>query len=60
MAINPTELLTLDELRDRFGLGTAAMRTARRQGLKVRQVGRRRFVLGKDLLDFVERREAAS
>jgi hypothetical protein len=45
---------SLDQVRQRLGLGTAALRTARRKGLTVRRVGRRSFVLGKDLLDFLE------
>ena len=47
-------LYTLDEVRDRLKLGQAAMRQARRAGLKVRKIGRRRYVLGRDLLAFVE------
>ena len=48
-------LYTLDEIRHRLGLGQAALRMARRAGLPVRTIGRRRFVLGKDLIQFVER-----
>ncbi len=47
-------LYTLDELKSRLGLGSHAMRTARRSGLRVRYVGRRAFVLGRDVLEFVE------
>lgn len=47
-------LYTLDEIRDRLGLGQAAMRQARRAGLPVRKIGRRRYVLGRDLLAYVE------
>jgi hypothetical protein len=36
-----------------MGLGQAALREARRGGLKVRYVGRRGFVLGADLIDFI-------
>lgn len=38
----------------KFGLGTAALRTARRRGLVVRRIGRRSFVLGRDLLAYLE------
>ena len=36
------------------GLGTDAMRECRRQGLPVRRVGRRSFVLGADWLRYLE------
>ena len=45
---------TLDEIKKRLGLGVAAMRTARRRGLKVRRIGRRAFVLGRDILAYLE------
>lgn len=35
------------------GLDENAMRQARRRGLKVRRVGRRGYVVGRDWLDFV-------
>lgn len=35
------------------GMGTAALREARKKGLLVRRVGLRSFVLGQDFLDFV-------
>lgn len=54
-AITGDELYTLDEIRQRLGLGVAAMRSARRQGLRVRRIGRRGFVLGKDLISYVDR-----
>jgi hypothetical protein len=49
------ELYTLAEIKLRLGLGAAALRTARRRGLKVRKIGRRGFVLGKDVIAFIER-----
>ena len=52
--ISADSIYTLDEIELRLGLGQAAMRTARRAGLKVRKIGRRRYVLGKDLLAYVE------
>jgi len=48
-------LYTLDEIKSRLGLGTAALRTARRQGLIVKRIGRRGYVRGCDLLDWFER-----
>lgn len=53
--ISSDQLYTLEEIRARLGLGTAALRTARRKGLKVRRVGRRGFVLGRDVMNYVER-----
>lgn len=47
-------LYTLAEVQERLKLGQAAMRQARRAGLKVRTIGRRRFVLGRDLLEYAE------
>jgi len=46
---------TLDAI-EKFGFGKAAIRTARRNGLKVRRVGRRAIILGSDLLDYIESR----
>lgn len=50
------EIVPLPELTKRLGLGPAALRAARRQGLKVRRIGRRKFVLGRDLVAFLETR----
>jgi hypothetical protein len=50
-------IYTLDALRARLRLGAAAMRTARRNGLKVRQLGRCKFVIGRDLIEWLERQE---
>jgi hypothetical protein len=38
----------------RLGLGVAALRTARRRGLVVRRIGRRSFVMGRDLLAYLD------
>lgn len=54
-SISADELLTLDAVKTRLGLGTRALRTARRNGLKVRRIGQRSFVLGRDLLSYVEK-----
>jgi hypothetical protein len=47
-------LYTLDEIQERLKLGQHAMRQARRAGLRVRRIGRRGYVLGRDVLQFVE------
>ena len=54
--VREDEIIPLPELARRLGLGQAAMRAARRQGLKVRRIGRRKFILGKDLVAFLESR----
>ena len=41
-----------------MGWGTAALRTARRQGLIVRRSGRKSWVFGKDLLAYLEKTAA--
>jgi len=46
-------IYTLVEIEKRLGLGRAALRTARRRGLKVRRAGRRDLILGRDLLNYL-------
>ncbi len=43
-----------EEFMRRTGLGPAAMRTARRNGLRVRYVGGRMHVLGSDWLQYLD------
>ncbi|MCE5268287.1 MAG: helix-turn-helix domain-containing protein [Planctomycetaceae bacterium] len=50
--IHADGMYTLAEIRARLGLGTYALREARRHGLPVRKIGRRSYVLGKDILAF--------
>ncbi len=52
--IKADSLYTLDEIRARLGLGLAALRTARRRGLTVRRIGRRGYLLGRDVMAYVE------
>ena len=52
--IRPDCLYPLPEFKRRTGLGTHAMRTARRNGLLVRRVGGRAFILGKDFIEHLE------
>ena len=47
-------LYTLEEIQKRLKLGQHAMRQAKRKGLVVRMIGRRGYVLGKDMLEYVE------
>jgi len=46
--IRDSESYTLNEFRRRTGLGVAALRAARRRGLRVTRVGSRSYVRGKD------------
>jgi hypothetical protein len=52
--IEGDHLYTLEEIKNRLRLGKAALRTARRRGLLVRRIGRRGYVLGKDVIAYVE------
>lgn len=45
---------SLEQVKARLGLGTAAIRTARRKGLTVRRVGRKSFILGADILAYIQ------
>ena len=54
-SIRADELYTLPAVEKRLGFGVTAMRTARRNGLPVRYIGRKGFVAGKDLLEYFER-----
>ena len=48
----------LSQVRTRLGLGTAAIRTARRKGLVVRRVGRKSFILGRDIIAYLDEHAA--
>jgi hypothetical protein len=52
--IEPSALYPLGVLRARTGLGIAAIRHMRREGLAVRYVAGRAFVRGSDFIEFVE------
>ena len=52
--ITADALYTLAEIQERLKLGQHAMRQARRAGLKVRRIGRRAFVLGRDVMAFID------
>ncbi len=51
--VEPHILYPLPELQARAGLGVAALRTMRREGLQVRYAGGRGYVLGRDFIDHV-------
>jgi hypothetical protein len=52
--ITSDALYTLSEVQERLKLGQHALRMARRAGLRVRRIGRRGYVLGRDVMAFVE------
>jgi len=51
-SVSAAEVLTLRECGRRLGLGPRIMREAQRQGLRTVLLGRLKFVLGCDVLDF--------
>jgi len=56
-AIVPDAIYRLDEVKARMGWRDAAFRAAVRAGLKAHRSGKRLYVLGSDLIDFVTKRE---
>jgi hypothetical protein len=56
-AVVPNALYRLDEVKARMGWRDAAFRAAVRAGLKTHRSGKRLYVLGNDLIDFVTKRE---
>jgi hypothetical protein len=53
--ITADSLYTLEELGARLRLGKAALRQARRKGLKIRRIGRRAYVLGRDVIEWFDK-----
>lgn len=54
-SIRADEVLPLEVLRQRFGIGSKSVASMRRAGLPIRRLGRQGFVLGADILDFFGR-----
>jgi hypothetical protein len=52
-AIVSDALYRLDEAAARLGWGGHALRAARRRGLKIHRCGKRGYVAGRELLDFI-------
>ena len=52
--VDPERLYTLETFKRVLGIGKVAMQQARRNGLEVRYVGNRAFVLGSDYINFVK------
>ena len=44
----------ISEINKRFGIGEWSLRKMRRNGLPVRRCGRKSWVLGRDLLAYIE------
>ncbi len=55
-SISEKDAYTLRELKQRLGLSMWSMWRARRHGLKVRRMGRREFVLGRDFMTYLEKK----
>jgi hypothetical protein len=54
-SIEADTLYHLTEFRSRMGWGLTAMRTARKQGLRVRYLGGRGYVSGKDFFAYLDK-----
>lgn len=55
--IEPDAVYSLDEFRRRTGWGVHAVRTARRNGLRIIYTGGRAFVRGSDFLRYLDELE---
>jgi hypothetical protein len=53
-SVKADELLPLSALHTRLGWGARGLAAARRQGLRVLRFGRWHYVLGRDLIEFLE------
>jgi hypothetical protein len=54
-AIRADEALTVPDFLSRTGLGQKSLRKAKAQGLPVRRIGRRCYIIGRDWLDYLAR-----
>ena len=52
--ISLTEIYTLDEAKRRLGWSDAALRAAKRRGLVVLASGKRRYITGLAILEFLQ------
>lgn len=52
--IEPHVCYPLPDLKNRSGMGSTALRTARATGLRVRYVCGRGFVIGRDFIEWLE------
>ena len=54
--IHPSVLYRIDEVKSRMRWSDSALRSARLQGLKVHRYGKRAYVFGDDLIDYIRSR----
>ena len=59
-SIRPDAIYRADEAKARMGWKDAAFRAACRRGLKVHRVGKRAYVTGADLAEFITKGGSAS
>ena len=52
--ILPIQVYSLADVRALLGVGRDGLRTARRKGLQVRRMGRKSFVIGADLVAYLQ------
>lgn len=52
--ISLAEVYRLDEAKARLGWTDSALRSAKRQGLRVLKCGKRRYLTGKEIFRFLE------
>jgi hypothetical protein len=52
--VEPGILYPVDDLKARTGFGTAALREARRNGLRVKYAGGRAYIKGEWFIDYIE------
>lgn len=52
--IDPKKFYRFPEFSETSGVGKAGLRTARREGLKVKYIGRHGWILGQWWIDYVE------
>lgn len=53
-SIEPQTLYALEEFKQVSGMGSWALRQARKAGLKMLKIGNRKFVKGQAFIDFLE------
>ena len=51
--VSSNELYTLDEIKSRLKLTDSSLRSARRRGLQVMRFGKRRYIFGRDFIEFL-------
>ena len=52
--IQADELYTIGELKRRLGWGDHAWRTARREGIPVRRIGKKGYISGRSVISWIE------